>query len=94
MTDGERNESWLNLAKACVDAINHPERSHPEPPLLTLAIRGKIPFPKKGWPRPKRLLCENPRGERVYHYDARDFLAAMCAHGLVEYRVTPVEEQV
>lgn len=77
------------LAAACVDAINHPERSGSEPPLVTLVWSGKNPFPKKNWPRPKRLLCVNPRGERVYHYDATNLLAAMVAHGLVKMETLP-----
>jgi hypothetical protein len=73
------------LAIACVDSMNHPERSAGEPPLITLVGKGRKPlFPRAGWPRPKRLLCENPRGERVYHYDATNVLAALVAHGLVE----------
>lgn len=72
---------WKAIAEACVDSINHPERSAWEKPLITLVFKGRLPG--KGWPRPKRLLCINPRGERVYHYDAMNFLAAMAAHNLV-----------
>jgi hypothetical protein len=76
--------TWPELAEACVDAINHPERSAGEPPLITLVWTGKCPFPRRGWPRAKRLLCVNPAGERVYHYDATNVLAAMAAHGLIK----------
>jgi hypothetical protein len=76
--------TWPELAEACVDAINHPERSAGEPPLITLVWTGKCPFPHRGWPRAKRLLCVNPGGERVYHYDATNVLAAMAAHGLIK----------
>lgn len=73
------------IALACVDAINHPERSLPDKPLVTLVwITGKNPLPRKGWPRPKHLLCENSRGEKVYLYDATNMLAALAAHGLVK----------
>lgn len=72
---------WNGLAEACVDSMNHPERSRPDKPLITIVCKGRLPG--KGWPRPKRLLCINPRGERVYHYDAMYFLAAMAAHRLV-----------
>lgn len=71
------------LALACVDAINHPERSRPDKPLVTL-VGKKTLFPKGGGPRPRRLLCINPRGEKVWHYDATDLLAALVAHGLVK----------
>ena len=73
------------LAKHCVDSINHPERSRPDAPLITLVwMNGKNPFPRKGWPRPKHLLCDNPRGEKVWLYDATNMLAALVAHGYIE----------
>lgn len=72
------------LADACVDAINHPERSKPEEPLLTLVGKKGGLFPRKGWPRPKRLLCVNSKEEYVYHYDATNVLAALAARGLVD----------
>lgn len=80
---------WKGLAIGCVDALNHPERSLPEKPLITVEIKGSLP--RKGWPRPKRLLCENSRGGRVYHYDAMNLLAAMAAHGLIEVAASPSE---
>lgn len=75
----------IELAAACVDALNHPERSGGEPPLLTLEGRGTL-FPKGGGPRPKRLLCVNSRGNKVYHYDAKNVLAALAARGLIEMK--------
>jgi hypothetical protein len=70
------------LAAACVDAINHPERSAPDEPLVTLVGKRTI-FPKGGGPRPKRLLCINSQGQKVWHYSAMDVLAALAAHGAV-----------
>ena len=73
------------LANVCIDALNHPERSRNGKPLVTLVwTKGKNPFPRKGWPRPKHLLCEHPRRERVYLYDAMDVLAALAAHKLID----------
>lgn len=72
------------LAEACVDSINHPERSAGTPLVTLVWTKGKNPLPRKGWPKPKHFLCENPRGEKVWLYDATDMLAALCAHGLVE----------
>lgn len=78
--------SIAELANACMDSIRHPERSHPDNPLITLVGRKRGLFPKKGWPRAKRLLCVNPRNEYVYHYDAANVLAALAAHGLIEVK--------
>jgi hypothetical protein len=75
--------TWKELAEQCVDSINHPDRS-PGAPLITLAWKGKCPFPRSGWPRMKRMLCVNRNGEKVAHYDARNVLAAMAAHGLIK----------
>ena len=75
------------LAKACVEAINrHTAAPVSKEAYITLVFKGKIPFPKKNWPRPVHLLCENPRGERVYLYSAANLLAAMIAHKLIEMR--------
>lgn len=74
------------LANACADSIRHPERSLPDKPLITLVGKSSSMFPKKNWPRPKRLLCVNSRNERVYHYDAMNVLAAMAVHGLVDVK--------
>lgn len=71
------------LSLACADAIQHPERSLPDKPLITLVGRGSL-FPRKGWPRPKRLLSEKSNGERVWHYDAMSVLVALVANDLVE----------
>ena len=76
------------LALACVDAINHPERSGGEPPLLTLEGK-KTLFPKGGGPKPKRLLCVNARGNKVWHYDAKNVLAALVANGAVKMEDVP-----
>lgn len=73
----------IELANACVDAINHPERSGGETPLITLE-GSKTLFPKGGGPRPKRILCVNARGNKVYHYDAANVLAALAAHGAIK----------
>ena len=73
------------LAAACIDAINHPDRS-PGRPMVTLVwTKGKNPQPRKGWPRPKHLLSDHYH-EKVWLYDAKDLLAAMIAHGLVEMK--------
>ncbi len=76
--------TWNELALQCVDSINHPDRSAGEAPLITLTWKGKCPFPRKNWPRAKRILCVNRAGEKTAHYDARNVLAAMAAHGLVK----------
>lgn len=73
------------LALACVDAMNHPSRSFPEEPLVTLEGTTTL-FPKGGGPRPKRLLCVNSQGNKVWHYSARNVLAALVARGLVELK--------
>ena len=77
------------LAAACVDALNHPERSLPDKPLVTLCGRRGLGFPRKNWPKSKRLLCVNSKYEYVYHYDAMDLLAAMVAHGLINLADEP-----
>ena len=84
--------TWPELAKSCVDAINqHTESGVSEFPFVTLVFKGKIPFPRKAWPRPYHLLCENPRGERVYLYKAMDLLAAMAAHKLIDVELAPAQ---
>lgn len=80
----------LELAAACVDAINHPERGCGECLITLVWMKGRNPLPRKGWPRPKHLLCENPRGEKVWLYDAKNLLAAMVAHGLVELKTPDI----
>lgn len=80
------------LMLACVDSMNHPERSLPEKPLVVLT-GSKTLFPKGVGPRPLRLLNENPyTRQRTWHYDAMSVLAALAAAGLVEVQF-PVAAQ-
>jgi hypothetical protein len=78
--------TYEELALACVEALNHPDRSEPDEPLITLEGK-KTLFPKGGGPHPKRLLCVNYAGNKVWHYSARNVLAALVAHGLVKLEV-------
>lgn len=73
------------LAAQCAESIRYPERSIPDKPLVTLVGKHAL-FPKGGGPRPKRLLCVNRDGDRVWHYDAMNVLAALAAAGLVEVK--------
>lgn len=74
------------LADACVDSLNHPERSKPNEPFVRLVGKKGGLFPRKGWPKPVELLCINSRGGYTYLYDAASVLAAMAAHGLIEVK--------
>lgn len=73
------------LANACIDSMNHPERSAPCAPVISLVHKKKGGgFPRRGWPKPVQTWDEvNGRGY-VHLYDAASVLAAMAAHGLVE----------
>lgn len=75
------------LADACVDSLNHPERSRPGTPTIVLKHNKKGgAFPRKGWPKPIRSE-ENVNGPGyVLLYDAASVLAAMAAHGLIEVK--------
>jgi hypothetical protein len=77
------------LVRACVDSINHPERSGREKPLVTLEGKRQL-FPHGGGPKPKRLLCVNSGGNKVWHYDAWSVLAGLAAAGLIVAK-TPTE---
>ena len=79
------------LAQCCVDSLNHPERSKPDKPLVTLSGKRGGLFPKGGGPRPKRLLCVNHAGEYTYHYDAMNVLAALVAHGAITLADQPTD---
>lgn len=79
------------LVEQCIDSINHPERSVPENPLITLVGKRTL-FPYGGGPRPKRLLCVNPNtGDKVWHYDAMSVLAALVAHGAIDVKFKDAE---
>lgn len=57
------------LVLRCMDSLRNPDRILPDKPLITLVGKHAL-FPHGGGPRPKRLLCVNSNGDRVYHYDA------------------------
>jgi hypothetical protein len=73
------------LAARCVEALNHPERSLPDEPLITLVGKHTL-FPKGGGPRPKHLLCINCDGNKVWHYSAFKVLAALVAHRVIDVK--------
>ena len=75
------------LALKCMDAIRHPDRSLPDKPLITLVGKHQL-FPHGGGPRAKRLLCVNSDGDRVYHYDAMNVLAALAADEMIGVEVS------
>ena len=78
----KENMTVKDLAFQCLDAIRHSERSAPDKPLIT--IEGKhVLFPHGGGPRPKRILCVNSRGNKVWHYSAMDVLAALAAQEMI-----------
>lgn len=81
------------LAFQCLDAIRHPERSGSEKPLITLEGTHTL-FPKGGGPKPKRLLCVNSRGRKVWHYDAISVLAALAANDMIGVEITDSQLRV
>jgi hypothetical protein len=80
--DDAAKQKWFDLAKACIDSINRTARIGTGRAFVAVSLKGALP--RKGWPRPRDVREIGPR-ERVCWYDAFNFLAAICAHGLVDY---------
>jgi hypothetical protein len=84
----------LELARSCVEALSHPEREalgNGGIPCVGIAgSRGKVPLPKKSFPKWKHL-ANGPLGP-VYYYPAKEVLRALFQHGLIDPADLAIQE--
>ena len=71
-----------DLAKSCLEAFSRSEALLSGEANVGIAgSRGKIPLPKKSFPKWKYVI--NTDQGTVYYYDARAILRALVYHGLI-----------
>lgn len=70
------------LVDACVDSVNHPERTRAWDPLVSFTSRGGSPLSKQFFPKFK-FMVNGYRGESVYFYSAKELLHAIAANGMM-----------
>ena len=81
-----------DLARSCIEALSHPERTYHGEPVVGIAGSRKVPLPEKSFPKWK-YLTNGPDGKPVYHYPAKQMLAALAHHRLIslnDYYQEPV----
>jgi hypothetical protein len=73
----------VDLARSCLEALSHPERSLSSEPVVGIRGSRKVPLPKKSFPR-WRYVSNESDGKPTFYYPAKALLEALVYHGLVD----------